>query len=170
MLKSISYSLLLVLIFISCTSHPVISPEPLKPDETYRGVLFSVENVAPQFVFRKGLSEKVDAGVRLGLLPILGSGLDMTFLLRDTGKQLHTLNFAGTYAEQSSVEATYYNVSRKERIVKFMKDGKKYKRTEKDIFNYGYLGLRYAYLLTSLWGDKTHQFPLWCQLQTGLGG
>jgi len=158
MLKLISHCLPLMLFVLSCTSHPVISPEPLKPGETYQGVLLSAENITPQFIFRKGLSERADVGLRLGLLPILGTGLDMSVILRDEGEQVHTLNFAGTYAEQSSFEATYYNVSKKP-ITSIVKvDGKKFKRTEKNLFNYGYLGLRYAYLITGMWGDKTHQF------------
>jgi len=160
MLKLISHLILILLLLVSCTSHPVISPEPLKPDETYRGVVFSAENVAPQFVYRRGLNERADVGLRVGLLPILGTGLDMTVVLRDEGKRLHNLNFAGTYAEQSTFEATYYNVSRKP-ITSIVKvEGEKFKKTEKNIFNYGYLGLRYVYLITGLWGDKTHQFGL----------
>ncbi|MCF7823424.1 MAG: hypothetical protein K9N35_04560 [Candidatus Marinimicrobia bacterium] len=158
MLKLISYFSPFLILFVACTSHPVVSPDPLKPGETYQGVLLSAENIAPQFLFRKGLSERMDAGLRIGLLPILGTGLDMTLTLRDEGEKLHTLNLAGTYAEQSTVEATYYNISRKP-ITSIVKvDGKKFKKTEKDIFNYGYLGLRYAYLITGMWGDKTHQF------------
>ena len=158
MLKQLSYCLIIGSILISCTSHPVISPEPLKADESYRGVVFSAENVFPQFVYRKGLGGRTDIGVRVGMLPILGSGVDMTFTLRDEGTRLHTINLAGTYAEQSSFEATYYNISRKKRSKRIRKNGKTYIRTDKKTFNYGYLGLRYAYYLDGLWGDKKHLF------------
>ncbi len=163
MLKNVTYILALmlsILLGVSCTSHPVISPEPLKPDETYKGVILSAENMIPQFVYRKGMGEKMDAGVRIGMLPIHGSGVDATVTLRDEGSRLHTMNLAGTYAEQSSFEATYYNVSRKERTKTVRRDGKVFKQTEVDIFNYGYIGLRYAYIPHGLWGDDIHLFGL----------
>ncbi len=151
----------LPLLFIAaCTSHPVISPEPLKQDESYQGVVLSVENMTPQFLYRKGLGKKVDGGVRIGMFALQGSGLDMTMLLRDEGKRLHTINFAATYAEQSSFETTYYNVSRKERSKTVRREGKVFKQTEKDVFNYGYLGLRYVYIPNGLWGSKQHLFGL----------
>ncbi|NQV50466.1 MAG: hypothetical protein HQ507_08210 [Candidatus Marinimicrobia bacterium] len=163
MFKTKAYQLLIsfpLLFAVSCTSHAVISPEPLKPDETYQGVILSVENMLPQFVYRTGLGEKMDGGIRIGMLPVHGSGVDVTFVLRDEGKRLHTMNFAATYAEQSSFEATYYNVSRKDRSKTVRRDGKVFKQTEVDIFNYGYLGLRYAYIPTGFWGDKIHLFGL----------
>ncbi|MCF6238709.1 MAG: hypothetical protein L3J79_07855, partial [Candidatus Marinimicrobia bacterium] len=162
MLKIRSHHLLLgpLLFLVACTSHPVIAPEPLKPDESYQGVVLSAENLAPQFVFRKGLGEQMDGGIRIGMFALQGSGVDLTFVLRDEGVRLHTLNLATTYAEQSSFEATYYNVSRKARSKTVRRDGKVFKQTETDVFNYGYLGLRYAYLPSGLWGDKIHLFGL----------
>lgn len=161
MLTSRSFYLLLpILFFISCTSHPVISPEPLKPNETYKGVVLSAENMLPQFVYRKGLREKMDVGVRIGILPVHGSGVDMTFVLRDEGKRLHSINFAGTYAEQSSFDATYYNVIRQDRSKTVRRDGKVFKQTETGSFNYRYLGLRYAYIPSGFWGDNIHLFGM----------
>ena len=159
-LKYYFFCILLTAFAVSCTSHAVISPEPLKPDETYQGVVLSVENMIPQFVFRKGLGPKMDAGLRIGMLPIHGSGVDATVTLRDEGSRLHTMNFAATYAEQSSFGATYYNVSRKDRTKTIRRDGKVFKQTEVDIFNYGYLGLRYNYITSGFWGDKVHLFGL----------
>ncbi len=161
MLKNLKYCLtiLFVLLFVvSCTSHAVISPEPLKPDESYTGVVLSAENMIPQFVYRKGLGEKMDGGIRIGMQPVHGSGVDATITLRDEGSRLHTMNFAATYAEQSSFEATYYNVSRKDRTKTVRRDGKVFKQTEVDVFNYGYLGLRYAYIPKGFWGDNVHLF------------
>lgn len=152
--------LLPILLSVSCTSHAVISPEPLKPDETYQGVVLSAENMIPQFVYRKGMGEKMDAGIRIGMLPIHGSGVDATLTLRDEGSRLHTVNFALTYAEQSAFGATYYNVSRKDRTKTVRRDGKVFKQTEKGIFNYGYIGLRYNYIPTGIWGDDIHLFGL----------
>lgn len=153
-----TYCLIIILGVISCTSHPVIAPEPVKPGKTYRGVVFSAENVMPQFIYRKGLSEKADVGLRVGLLPIFGTGLDMTFTLRDEGTRLHTVNFAGTYAEQSSFEATYYNVKRKARTKRVRQEGKTFIQTDKDAANYRYLGLRYAHYLDGFWGEPKHLF------------
>ena len=159
-LKIYQLSLPVLLLLISCTSHSVISPEPLKPDESYHGVVLSTENLVPQFIYRKGLGERVDGGIRLGLLPIHGSGVDVTTILRDEGKRLHTMNFAATYAEQSSFETTYYNVSRKERSKTVRREGKVFKQTEQNIFNYGYLGLRYVYIPQGFWGDNLHLFGM----------
>jgi hypothetical protein len=138
----------------------VISPEPLKPDESYQGVVLSAENMIPQFVYRKGMGPKMDAGIRIGMLPVHGSGVDATVTLRDEGSRLHTVNFAATYAEQSSFETTYYNVSRKDRTKTVRRDGKVFKQTDVDAFNYGYLGLRYVYIPSGFWGDKVHLFGL----------
>lgn len=163
MFKKLQYHFLflLPLVFtISCTSHAVISPEPLKTDERYAGVVLSAENMIPQFVYRKGMSEKMDAGIRVGMLPVHGSGVDATVVLRDEGTRLHTVNFAGTYAEQSSFGATYYNVNRKDRTKTVRRDGKVFKQTEVDVFNYGYIGLRYNYIISGFWGDKVHLFGL----------
>ena len=145
-------------ILVNCTSHAVITPEPLKSGESYYGMAFSVENVLPQVVVRRGLSDKADMGLRIGLLPVHGSGVDLSLLLRDEGKRLHTLNLAATYAEQSAFEATYYNVKRKERTKTVRRDGKVFKQTDTKIFNYGYTGLRYMYLPTGYWGDKVSLF------------
>ena len=163
MFKTTAFQLLItipLLVAVSCTSHAVISPEPLKPGETYQGVVLSVENMLPQFVYRAGMGEKMDAGIRIGMLPVHGSGVDATFVLRDEGKRLHTINFATTYAEQSSFETTYYNVSRKDRSKTVRRDGKVFKQTDVDFFNYGYLGLRYAYIPSGFWGDKVHLFGM----------
>lgn len=152
--------LFLTAFMVSCTSHAVISPDPLKPEESYKGVVLSVENMIPQFVYRKGLGQNMDGGIRIGMLPMHGSGVDATIKLRDEGSRLHTMNFAATYADQSAFGATYYNVSRKDRTKTVRRDGKVFKQTEVDIFNYGYLGLRYNYIPSGLWGDNVHLFGL----------
>lgn len=163
MFKKLKYTVLLLLACLfmaSCTSHAVISPDPLKPEESYKGVVLSAENILPQFVYRKGLGENMDGGIRIGMLPIHGSGVDATIKLRDEGSRLHTVNFAATYAGQSSFGATYYNVSRKDRTKTVRRDGKVFKQTEVDTFNYGYLGLRYNYIPSGFWGDKVHLFGM----------
>ena len=161
-MKRLVVLLPLVAIILGCTSHPVVSPEPLNPGESYQGVLVSAENLVPQLVYRRGLSPRMDVGFRLGLIPIHGSGADVSVLILDEGKRLHTLNFAGTYAEQPSIEFSYINAKRMERSSTVRRDGKVYKRTEKDIFNYGYFGLRYAYLPRSFFYETQHLFGfLW---------
>jgi len=157
-LKRLTYSLTFLVTLISCTSHPVVAPEPVKPGETYRGVVFSAENVLPQFVYRKGVNERSDIGLRVGMLPIFGSGLDMTIVLRDEGKRLHTVNFAGTYAEQSSFEATYYNVKKSPRKSRVKVEGQTFIKTDSTVANYRYLGLRYAHYLEGFWGEPKHLF------------
>ncbi len=157
--------IILVLAFaglLSCTSHAVISPDPLDEGETYHGMVVSVENVIPQYVYRRGLSPRMDLGLRIGLLPVHGSGVDLTYLIRDEGKRLHTLNVAGTYADQSSFEVSYVNAIRKERSKTVRKEGKVFKRVEKYHHNYGYFGLRYAHIPSGYYGDQIHLFGfLW---------
>jgi hypothetical protein len=150
--------MVLIVTLMSCTSHPVITPEPVKPGETYRGVVFSAENILPQFVYRKGMGDRSDIGLRIGMLPIFGSGIDMTFVLRDEGSRLHSVNFAGTYAEQSSFEATYYNVKKNARKKRIRKEGKTFIQTDTTSSNYRYLGLRYANYLKGFWGEPKHLF------------
>lgn len=148
----------ILLTVIGCTSHPVLSPDPLDVGETYHGMAVSVENVVPQYVFRAGVSPRMDVGVRVGLLPVHGSGLDATYLIRDEGKRLHTLNLAGTYADQSSFEISYINALKKERSKTVRKDGKMYKRIEKYDHNYRYFGLRVAHIPTGYYGDDITLF------------
>ena len=62
MTKILIYLMLSVYLLISCTSHAVISPEPLKPNESYQGVALSLENMVPQFVYRKGVGERLEVG------------------------------------------------------------------------------------------------------------
>ena len=59
----------LLLTFMGCTSHPVISPDPLDVGETYHGMAVSVENVVPQYVFRAGVSPRMDVGCGLVCCP-----------------------------------------------------------------------------------------------------
>ncbi|HOG74694.1 MAG: hypothetical protein KA076_06275 [Candidatus Marinimicrobia bacterium] len=93
----------------ACATHPTISPVPLKPGETYTGVTFSVENVAPIFVYRRGVSERSDIGFRVGL-PVYGSGIDFSYLLFHHDNIADVLNLSFSVNPNSNLDMTYYSV------------------------------------------------------------
>lgn len=92
-----------------CATHPTISPVPLKPNEVYTGIALSVENVAPVFVYRRGLSNVSDFGVRIGL-PIYGSGIDYSRVIFKRGDFLDIVNFAYSLNPNANLDLTYYSV------------------------------------------------------------
>lgn len=100
-----------LLFIIGCASHPTIRPIPLKAGETYSAVTFSFENVLPVFVYRKGLSDVSDFGLRIGL-PIYGSGIDYSRVVFQRGNFCDILNFGFSISPNSSLDMTYYTVRR----------------------------------------------------------
>jgi len=104
--------LLLAILFLGgCAAHPTISPIPLKKGEVYTGVTLSMENVLPMFVYRKGLSEKSDFGVRVGI-PLYGTGIDYSRVVYSRKNAYDILNFAFSITPNSSFDMTYYTVKR----------------------------------------------------------
>ncbi|MCD6204515.1 MAG: hypothetical protein J7L22_02525 [Candidatus Marinimicrobia bacterium] len=103
-------SLYVIFIFLmSCAAHPTISPIPLKKDEVRTSIAFSFENVLPVFVYRKGLSDVSDFGIRVGL-PIYGSGIDYSRVVFQRGDFFDIINFAYSLTPNSSFDMTYYTV------------------------------------------------------------
>ncbi|MDD5062163.1 MAG: hypothetical protein PHC43_05475 [Candidatus Marinimicrobia bacterium] len=101
--------LAIVLWMSACATHPTISPVPLKPGESYTGLTFSVENVVPVFVYRRGVSEKSDVGFRVGL-PIYGTGIDYSRVLFKRGDVSDVINFSFSLNPNSNIDMTYYSV------------------------------------------------------------
>ncbi|HRS52289.1 MAG TPA: hypothetical protein P5268_09940 [Candidatus Marinimicrobia bacterium] len=93
----------------ACASHPTISPVPLKPGETYTGLTFSVENIAPVFVYRCGVSERSDVGFRVGL-PVYGTGIDYSYILFQHENISDILNLSFSVNPNSNFDMTYYSV------------------------------------------------------------
>jgi len=104
--------LLLTILFLGgCAAHPTISPIPLKKGEVFTGITLSMENVLPMFVYRKGLSESSDFGVRIGL-PIYGTGIDYSRVVYFRKNAYDILNFAFSITPNSNFDMTYYSVKR----------------------------------------------------------
>lgn len=104
------FLLLAIGLWISaCATHPTISPIPLKPGETYTALTFSVENVVPVFVYRRGVSEKSDVGFRVGL-PVYGTGIDYSYMLFKRGDISDVVNLSYSLNPNSNLDLTYYSV------------------------------------------------------------
>lgn len=101
--------IIILLLLWGCASHPTISPIPLKEGETYSAVTFSVENILPVFVYRKGLSDISDIGFRIGL-PIYGTGIDYSRTVFQSGEFYDIINFGFSLTPNSNIDMTYYSV------------------------------------------------------------
>ncbi|HDP68106.1 MAG TPA: hypothetical protein ENN20_06340 [Candidatus Marinimicrobia bacterium] len=98
-----------LVILMGCAAHPTISPIPLKEDEVRTAITFSYENILPVFVYRKGISDVSDYGIRIGL-PIYGSGIDYSHTVFQRGDFYDIINFAFSLTPNSSFDMTYYSV------------------------------------------------------------
>ena len=108
-LQKIVFLFFALLLLFGCAAHPTISPIPLKPGESYTGVTFSIENVFPVFVYRRGLTDITDIGFRIGL-PIYGTGIDYSRVVFQRGNFYDVLNFAFSWTPNSNIDMTYYTV------------------------------------------------------------
>lgn len=104
-----SLLIFIALFLVGCATHPTIAPVPLKTDEVYTGLTFSLENVAPIFVYRRGLSDKSDFGVRIGL-PVYGTGLDYSRIIYTRGEFKDIVNIAYSLNPNANLDLTYYSV------------------------------------------------------------
>ena len=86
----------------NCAGHSTISPNPLKKGKTYQAVTYSYESVLPVFIYRKGITNKIDIGMRLGLP--YGSGFDVSQLLIKKGDLHYILNLGYSFALNSSYD------------------------------------------------------------------
>jgi len=95
--------------FTGCAAHPAISPIPLKAGQTYSGITLSAETIVPVFVYRKGISDDSDFGVRIGL-PFYGSGLDYSRVVFRHKRFFDILNVGFSLTPNSCFDMTYYTV------------------------------------------------------------
>ncbi|MCH7521328.1 MAG: hypothetical protein IIB42_06490 [Candidatus Marinimicrobia bacterium] len=133
-----------------CATHPTISPVPLKQGESYYGYTLSAENVLPLVFFRRGLTDKWDLGLRLGL-PIYGSGIDISRLLVDKGNRSDILNLAYSFNPNHNIDYTYYRVVRKTKV------NEKNNTTRQKL---RYYGLRGMLILNGISGRRSHRFGI----------
>ena len=109
-LKTILVSFFL-LFLIGCAGHPTISPNPLKKGESYTAFNYSVESGVPSYVYRKGITNLTDIGIRIGL-PFYGSGVDLSRLLIQNGDTYYILNLGYSWALNPSYDFTLYRMTK----------------------------------------------------------
>ena len=51
---------------LNCAGHSTISPNPLKKGQSYQAITYSFESVLPVYTYRKGITDKIDIGMRVG--------------------------------------------------------------------------------------------------------
>ena len=106
--------IIISLMFIwNCAGHSTISPNPLKKGQTYQAVTYSFESVTPVFVYRKGLSNKIDIGMKLGLP--YGSGIDISQMLIKRNDIYYIVNLGYSWALNPSYDFTLYRMSKLKR-------------------------------------------------------
>lgn len=131
----------IVIFLAGCATHPTIAPIPLKTDEVYTGLTFSIENIAPVFVYRRGLSDKSDFGVRVGL-PIYGTGIDYSRVIYARGDFKDIVNVAYSLNPNANLDLTYYSV-------------RTFPKKPKNAF---YTGFRIMYIPRGISGGKSVRF------------
>ncbi|MCF7801706.1 MAG: hypothetical protein K9N34_06775 [Candidatus Marinimicrobia bacterium] len=155
-----SVAMVLLLAMAGCTSHPLIMPEPLKPGERFTGYMISLENGLPQYVFRWGLSERADLGLRVGLPPTQGNGVDMSYKLIEINNRIHSVNLGGSIGvdQNNNMSVTYLNSKKRPRKEKIRQGRKVFYKVSNTQFNYGYFGMRYMLIPSGMIGDRVHRF------------
>lgn len=144
------HMIMLGLALTGCATHPTISPVPLKQGESYFGYTLSAENVLPLVFYRRGLTDKWDLGLRLGL-PIYGSGIDISRLLVDKGDRSDILNLAYSFNPNHNIDYTYYRVVRKTKVNEKKNISRQKLR---------YYGLRGMLIRDGISGRSSHRFGI----------
>ena len=95
------------LFIFGCASHPVINPHLPEVGKAKKGYALSVENVVPYMWYRKGINEKSEIGLRVGL-PIYGSGIDYSRVVYVKENKWDIINLAWSLNPNYNIDATYY--------------------------------------------------------------
>ena len=103
----IASTLLICIILNGCASLARVGSQRMVEGDIEYGYAFSVENVLPYLWYRKGISNRSDIGVRVGL-PIYGSGLDYSRLLYEKENKWDMLNLAWSLNPNYNYDFTYY--------------------------------------------------------------
>jgi hypothetical protein len=133
-----------------CATHTTVSPLPLKKDQTYTGIFFSAENVFPVLYHRRGLSDKWDLGLRIGL-PLYGTGIDVSRLLSHSEKRSDVFNLAFSANPNYNLDYTYYRIRHKVKVNK--KRGYATRRLR-------YVGLRGMVIFNGITGGRSNRFGI----------
>ena len=103
----VASTLIIAIIISGCASHPRVGSQRMSEGDVEYGYAFSVENVLPYLWYRKGISNRSDIGVRVGL-PIYGSGFDYSRLLYEKENKWDMLNLAWSLNPNYNYDFTYY--------------------------------------------------------------
>ena len=103
----VASTILICIILNGCASHPRVGSQRMVEGDIEYGYAFSVENVLPYLWYRKGISNRSDIGIRVGL-PIYGSGLDYSRLLYEKENKWDMLNLAWSLNPNYNYDFTYY--------------------------------------------------------------
>lgn len=144
------YIVIPVLVFSACATHPTISPLPLKQGESFMGYTISAENVVPLVFYRRGLTDKIDVGLRLGM-PAYGTGIDASWLLASKPHRSDVLNVSYSFNANSNIDYTYFRVKHKTKIKK--KKGIAIRRLR-------YYGLRGMVIRNGMNGWRSNRFGI----------
>ncbi|MBO8130890.1 MAG: hypothetical protein H0Z29_05150 [Candidatus Marinimicrobia bacterium] len=113
----------LVIMLSQCSTHAVITTEPLEKGSVVKGISWSIENITPVLFYKYGLSEKSDIGIRIGL-PIYGTGVDFSYTVFNTEKRREIINFAYSINSNSNFDFTYYSIRKiKASLIKSLYSG-----------------------------------------------
>ncbi|SVA45352.1 uncharacterized protein METZ01_LOCUS98206, partial [marine metagenome] len=134
-------TLLIIMILNGCASHPRVATKRMEVGEVEYGYAFSIENIFPYLWYRKGISDRSDIGLRVGL-PIYGSGLDYSRLLYEKENKWDMLNIGWSLNPNSNYDVTYYK----------FKHGKNKKNQQNPSSTW--MGIRFMYIPNGI-SDKT---------------
>jgi len=134
-------TLLIIMILNGCASHPRVATKRMEVGEVEYGYAFSIENIFPYLWYRKGISDRSDIGLRVGL-PIYGSGLDYSRLLYEKENKWDMLNIGWSLNPNSNYDVTYYK----------FRHGKNKKNKQNPSSTW--MGLRFMYIPNGI-SDKT---------------
>jgi len=99
------------LLFSGCAAHSTFAPEVLAPGEKMRTVTVSSETIAPVITWRRGLTERSDIGLHLGI-PIYGTGFDYSFQIRQKPRGSGDIvNLGAFLTPNANLDFTYYKVA-----------------------------------------------------------
>ncbi|UCD39114.1 MAG: hypothetical protein JSW54_06440 [Fidelibacterota bacterium] len=114
------------------------------------GYSLSTENVLPVIFFRRGLTDKWDLGLRVGL-PIYGTGIDISRLLAEKDDRSDILNFAYSFNPNHNLDFTYYRIKRKTKVNE--EKGRAVRRLK-------YYGLRGMLITNGITGRRSTRFGI----------
>ena len=106
--------IIITLMFVfNCAGHSTISPNRLKKGQSYQAITYSFESVMPIYIHRKGITDKIDYGIKIGLP--YGSGIDVSQRIIEKGNLSYILNLGYSWALNPSYDVTLYRMNKLKR-------------------------------------------------------